>query len=70
MINLKSAYLLSFPCYCSDFILSQKLSRYDTYFICKFEILNDIKFCKVVLNIFKVNMDYTVNSAHFNFYLK
>ena len=46
------------------------LSRCDTYFICIFEFLDHIKFCKVVLNIFKVNMKFSVYSAHFNFLLE
>ena len=60
---------LSFLYCCSDFFLFKKLSRCDTYFICIFEFLDHIKFCKVRLNIFKVNMEYNVHSAHFNFYL-
>ena len=43
-------------------LLSKMLSRCDTYFICIFEFLDHIKFCKVVLN--------SVHSTHFNFYLK
>ena len=43
-------------------LLSKKLSRCDTYFICIYEFLDHIKFCKVVLN--------SVHSTHFNFYLK
>ena len=32
--------------------------------------LDHIKFCKVVLNIFKVNMENSVHSEYFSFYLK
>ena len=53
----------------SCFFWSQKLSRYDTCFIYMFEFLDHIKFCKVVLDIFKVNMEYSVHSAHFNFFI-
>ena len=55
---------------CPDFILSKKFQDVTpTLFLC-FEFLDHIKFCKVVLNIFKGNMEYSVHSAHFNFYLK
>ena len=70
MTKLLSVCLLSLLYCCPDFILSKMLSRCDTYFICIFEFLDHIKFCKVVLNIFKVNMKFSVHSAHFNFYLK
>ena len=40
------------------------------YFICILEFLDHIKFYEVVLNVFKVNMEHSVHSAHFNFYLK
>ena len=53
---VKCIFLHCYP----DFILSKKLSRCDTYFICVFD---PIKFCKVVLNIFKLNMEYSVHSA-------
>ena len=35
-----------------------------------FEFLDHITFCKVVLNVLKVNMEYSVYSMHFNFYFK
>ena len=70
MTKLYSVYLLSLLYCCPDFVLSKMLSRCDTYFICIFELLDHIKFCKVILNIFKVNMKFNVHSAHFNFYLK
>ena len=66
--QIMECILLSFHFCCPDYILSKKLSRCDTYFICIFEFLDHIDFRKVVLNIFKVNMDYSVHSAHFNMY--
>ena len=70
IINMIKSISLKFLNCCPDFILFKKLSRRDTYFICIFEFLDHIKFCKVVLNIFKVNVAYSVHSADFNFYLK
>ena len=70
MTKLLNVHVLSLLYCCPDFILSKMLSRCDTYFICIFEFLDHIKFCKVVLNIFKVKIKFSVHSAHFNFYLK
>ena len=47
-----------------DSILPKMLSTCHRYFICIFEVLDHVKFYKVILNIFEVNF------AHFNFYLK
>ena len=49
---------------CPNFILSKKLSRCDTYLIFIFAFLDHIEFCKVVLNISKVSIEYSVHSAH------
>ena len=70
MTKLQGVYLLSLLYCCPDFILSKMLSRCDIYCICMFEFLDHIKFCKVVLNIFKIYVKFSVHSPHFNFYFK
>ena len=48
----------------------QKVIRCEAYFICIFEFLDHIKFCKVELDIFKVHMECIIYYAHFYLYFK